>query len=76
MAKLVQTAEGQELIAMLEQEHVKNYHIGFVANESTASQKLGRIEGYDIAINNILAAAVLLEKKDQLVEATFEPPTQ
>lgn len=73
MAKLIKTAEWQELVAMLEEEHVKNYGSGLVTNESTASQKLGRIEGYDMAMNNLIASGVLIEKKEPMPEATFDP---
>lgn len=78
--KTFATKEGAEFLAMLEQSHVRHSQLADLGNGATNTGALGKIYGYDMALNNIEAASQLEVPKKPLVETfgaimpTMEPP--
>lgn len=65
--KIFGSAEGQEFLRMLEESHLRHFH-GHVADPAL---ELGKIQGYDICINNIVASCSYQKEPKELV-ATFD----
>lgn len=71
LAEILLSDNGQELLRMLEEVHIRHFH------EPTmeAGRALGRIQGYDIAINNIVAASEYVKPQKE-VQPTYEAPEE
>lgn len=68
--EMFSTATGRAFLKMLEDSHIRHSQVPHVGNESIDSRELGKIYGYDLAMNNINAS---MEPGQQPVEmvATF-----
>lgn len=67
----LESPNGQELLRTLEESHIRHY----VVPGMDAAEALGRIRGFDIAINNLVAAASY-QKPQKAVPATYEKPIE
>ena len=71
-SKLLATAKFKILLETLMEEHPRFYREGIPTRDETASHKLGRIEGYDEFVANLLAAGTPSGFDKPLPDATFE----
>lgn len=68
LAKTLSGPEGQELLKMLDEIHVRHIQD---PDPAGAQIQLGRIFGYDLVINNLVHACQLGDKPKELGQATF-----
>ncbi len=71
-AKLLSQPRFKVLLDTLLEEHPRFYREGIPTRDETASHKLGRIEGYDEFVANLLAAGTSAGFDKPLPDATFE----
>jgi len=67
-ASTFNTKEGREFLAMLEESHIRHAVRTDLGNPTQNLTDLGRIYGYDQAVNNIVAAAQYIKPIAPLVE--------
>lgn len=66
--KVFATKEGAEFMAMLHESHIRHSQLADMGNPAQNTGVLGKIYGYDLAMNNIEAARLLELPKKPLVE--------
>lgn len=71
-AKLLSQPKFKVLLETLLEEHPRFYREGIPTRDETASHKLGRIEGYDEFVANLIAAGTSPTFNKALPDATFE----
>lgn len=68
-ATVFDSNEGRELLSMLNDSHVKNSQVSLALPADTKSSELGKIYGYDVALNNIEAAKKFIPPRPKLEES-------